>query len=183
MTREEIKQQYSMRDIVERYGFKPNRAGFISCPFHSGDRRERFGLNMTSADDLRKMGDMNPITVNYNGVSYETARAFDNTIQELSEEYLTGFTKIEVGDKKQFFGANNFATTQHNNAVGQKTLILNPHKTSDYNKMTERIRELSDKGYAVKISEGLEGQYIATHEFAHSLIDLSVTGKHTEFAL
>ena len=38
MTREDIKQKYSMRDIVEQYGFKPNRAGFISCPFHTGDR-------------------------------------------------------------------------------------------------------------------------------------------------
>lgn len=137
------------------------------------DRRKHFGLNMTSADDLRGMGNMNPVTVNYNGVSLETANAFDTTIQELSDEYYTGFTRIEVGDKKEFFGANMFATTQHNNAVGQKTLILNPHKTGDYDKMTERIKELSDKGYAVKISEGLEGQYIATHEFAHSLIDLS----------
>lgn len=34
----EIKNTYSMRDIVERYGFHPNRAGFISCPFHQGDR-------------------------------------------------------------------------------------------------------------------------------------------------
>ncbi len=38
MTREEIKQQYSMRDIVEQYGFKVNRAGFIHCPFHKGDK-------------------------------------------------------------------------------------------------------------------------------------------------
>lgn len=38
MNSEEIKQQYSMKDIVEQYGFKPNRAGFISCPFHTGDR-------------------------------------------------------------------------------------------------------------------------------------------------
>ena len=37
MTVEEIKQQYSMRDVVEMYGFHPNRAGFISCPFHKGD--------------------------------------------------------------------------------------------------------------------------------------------------
>ena len=37
MTVEEIKQQYYMRDVVEMYGFHPNRAGFISCPFHSGD--------------------------------------------------------------------------------------------------------------------------------------------------
>ena len=38
MNKEDIKQRYSMRDIVEQYGFKPNRAGVISCPFHTGDR-------------------------------------------------------------------------------------------------------------------------------------------------
>lgn len=26
-----------MREIVERYGLHPNRAGFIHCPFHKGD--------------------------------------------------------------------------------------------------------------------------------------------------
>ena len=38
MNIEDLKQQYSMRDVVERYGFRPDRAGFIHCPFHSGDR-------------------------------------------------------------------------------------------------------------------------------------------------
>ena len=38
MTKDEIKQAYSMREIVERYGFKPNRSGFIRCPFHQGDK-------------------------------------------------------------------------------------------------------------------------------------------------
>lgn len=38
MTREELKEKYSMRDIVEQYGFRPNRAGFIHCPFHRGDK-------------------------------------------------------------------------------------------------------------------------------------------------
>ena len=38
MNSAEIKQQYSMRDVIARYGFQPNRAGFIRCPFHSGDR-------------------------------------------------------------------------------------------------------------------------------------------------
>lgn len=37
MTKEEIKNTYSMREIVERYGQHPNRAGFIRCPFHKGD--------------------------------------------------------------------------------------------------------------------------------------------------
>lgn len=39
MTVEEIKNTYSMRDVVERYGFHPTRAGFIPCPFHEGDRQ------------------------------------------------------------------------------------------------------------------------------------------------
>ena len=38
MTVGEIKSQYSMADIVTKYGYKISRAGFISCPFHKGDR-------------------------------------------------------------------------------------------------------------------------------------------------
>lgn len=37
MTVDEIKKQYSMRDVAARYGYRPNRPGFISCPFHTGD--------------------------------------------------------------------------------------------------------------------------------------------------
>lgn len=38
MTVEEIKQQYTMTDVVNMYGFNQNRSDFIRCPFHSGDR-------------------------------------------------------------------------------------------------------------------------------------------------
>ncbi len=38
MNKEDVKLNNSMRDVVERYGFYPNRAGFIQCPFHKGDR-------------------------------------------------------------------------------------------------------------------------------------------------
>ena len=38
MTTDEIKQSVSMKEVEERYGYHPNRAGFISCPFHHGDR-------------------------------------------------------------------------------------------------------------------------------------------------
>ena len=34
MTKEEIKQSVKMPEILSRYGLRPNRAGFISCPFH-----------------------------------------------------------------------------------------------------------------------------------------------------
>lgn len=44
MTSDEIKQQYTMRDIAARYGLVPNRAGFIRCPFHEGDRKASLKL-------------------------------------------------------------------------------------------------------------------------------------------
>lgn len=39
MTKEEIKENTDMIDVLERYGLRPNRAGFIQCPFHTGDRQ------------------------------------------------------------------------------------------------------------------------------------------------
>lgn len=38
MTREELKAEYSMKDIIGRYGLIPNRANLVRCPFHRGDR-------------------------------------------------------------------------------------------------------------------------------------------------
>lgn len=37
MTLEEVK-RIPMREVVAMYGFTMNRAGFIHCPFHSGDK-------------------------------------------------------------------------------------------------------------------------------------------------
>lgn len=44
MTKEEIKETYSMRDIAARYGIRANRSGFIRCPFHEGDREPSMKL-------------------------------------------------------------------------------------------------------------------------------------------
>lgn len=38
MNKAEIKEMYSMPDILARYGLHPNRRGFVQCPFHTGDR-------------------------------------------------------------------------------------------------------------------------------------------------
>lgn len=33
----QIKERLTAREVVEFYGFHPNRSGFIQCPFHTGD--------------------------------------------------------------------------------------------------------------------------------------------------
>ena len=92
---------------------------------------------------------------------------------KLSKDYYSGLTRIEVADKKTMFGVADFAIVSHNNAVGQKVLRLNPLKTNKIEELINRIEVLSENGYAVRIAEGKAAEYVATHEFAHSLIDMN----------
>ena len=136
------------------------------------DRRKHFNLNLVPAADLEK-SEFNNVAANYTGIDVKMADAFDKTISDLSKKYYTGLTSIQVADKKDMFGAPFMANTEHNNSIGQKKLVINPLKMGDYDKAVNRIKELSAKGYAVRIKAGLEDSYIATHEFAHSLADMS----------
>lgn len=135
------------------------------------ERRLKHGLNEVSAADLLNSS-LNPISADFTGVSAQTAEIFSDTLQELMLEYDSGLTAIKVADKKETFGAKFFAQINHNNAVGQKTMIINPHRSGDYGKMIERVKQLQDKGYALKVPLGMEAKYIPTHEFAHTLIDM-----------
>lgn len=135
-------------------------------------RRQHYGLNTTTGEEMLEAAKfLGQKVVDYTGVSVETAQAFNNTIEELQNEYLSGITKIKVADKKEVFGATFFARVEADDQIGQRVLTINPYKCQDYNSMIERIRELSAKGHCVKIPEGMEAQYVATHEFAHGLLN------------
>lgn len=88
MTTEEIKRQYSMRDIVARYGFIPNRAGFISCPFHKGDREA--SMKVYERDfhcfGCGKNGDIFTFVMLMDGLS------FKESFRELGGEYENNFS-------------------------------------------------------------------------------------------
>ena len=60
MTSEEIKQTYSMRDILNKCGLpQPNRSGFIQCPFHKGDREAQETEQTADPDKTRHKPDNN----------------------------------------------------------------------------------------------------------------------------
>lgn len=134
-------------------------------------RREKYGLNLISAEDL-KGSKLNNVTADYSGLAVESAEAFNNTLEELQNEYLSGITQIKVADPKETFGATFFARIQANDQVGQRVLVINPHKCKDLDDLVGRIRELSGKGYCAEIAEGMEAEYVATHEFAHGLLNM-----------
>lgn len=40
----QVKELVSLTDVLTRYNLTPNRAGFLHCPFHSGDRDASFKI-------------------------------------------------------------------------------------------------------------------------------------------
>jgi len=75
MTAEEIKKTYTMTEIVERYGFKPDRSGFIRCPFHHGDRTASLKIYRDSfyCFGCGASGDIFKFVMLMDGVSFKDA--------------------------------------------------------------------------------------------------------------
>lgn len=100
MTKEEIKDLYSMKDILERYGLpQPNRAGFICCPFH----KEKTGSMKIYAKDFHcfgcgQSGDIFTFVMLMDGLSFKEA------FKELGGETDNSFStrlKIYQAQKKR----------------------------------------------------------------------------------
>lgn len=74
MNKDEIKQSVKMTDVVSRYGFRPNRAGFICCPFH----KEKTPSCKIYEDSFYcfgcgEHGDIFDFVMKYDGVPFSTA--------------------------------------------------------------------------------------------------------------
>lgn len=74
MNKDEIKQSVRMADVVSRYGLRPNRAGFICCPFH----KEKTPSCKIYEDSFYcfgcgEHGDVFDFIMKYDGVPFSTA--------------------------------------------------------------------------------------------------------------
>lgn len=95
--------------------------------------------------------------------------SFVNQFETLSSKYDTTVQSIKPMDKLEYLShKDSFATTFHNYEVDSSTIIYNPVKVND----VERVKELVKNGYAVQIKEEFADKYIITHEFAHTLVDM-----------
>lgn len=133
--------------------------------------RIKNGLSSVPYDD---MGDMasNVVQANYGKMSVESATAFNDTLSTLANEYDTPLQKIRMMTKDEALGNPSFAFVSHNYTVDAAELVINPLKCKDISGLTDRIKELSKNGYCARIPDEVAEKYIATHEFAHTLLNI-----------
>ena len=135
------------------------------------ERRISEHLNLSSIKELNDSG-IDLVKVDYTGISVETAEVVNDTLTDLFDRYTSRAVSVEVMDGKEAFGITAYASTGHRSVTADCSILLNPNKMSNYEKMCNRIMELSEKGYSVKIPSEKAGKYVITHEFGHSLIDM-----------
>jgi hypothetical protein len=109
----------------------------------------------------------------YKNLSPETANAFTETIRGLANDYDTPLDKIRTMAKQEsLMMRNSFASVSHNYGTDTAEMLINPVKCKSLPELESHIKELAEKKYAVKVVPGLESQYIPTHEFAHTLLNV-----------
>ena len=127
-------------------------------------------LNLVPTDKI----DMDKVyPINYGNLSDETVTSFSNTISQLMGEYDTSLREIRVMTKEEFMVLQNaFASVTHDYSMASSTLLLNPKKMKNYDDLIKRLKENVESGYIVDIPDNKMGEYVATHEFAHSLLGM-----------
>lgn len=123
-------------------------------------------LNLVKPKDISKSA-INPYSVDLTGIEAKNADVIVDTVEELSGKYKTTIQGYRTGKKGEFLGrSGTFATTEYNSTTASSDIVFNKSKVDDI----DRIKELSQKGWSVKVKEGFEDKYIATHEFAHTVV-------------
>jgi hypothetical protein len=129
------------------------------------------GLRRVQFSDANKLTQI--VGADYGNLSPEVANVFNRQISRLASEYDTPLQKVRIMKKQEaVMSQNTFARVTHNYAVDSAEMAINPVKCRDFSELAKRITELQEKGYCVKVQAGKEAEYIVTHEFAHSIIDM-----------
>ena len=112
--------------------------------------------------------------VDYKYLNEDSAQVFSDVIAKYSNEYDTTLTGVRTMTKEEVFSQhrNAFAATFYDYTMDSSTILINPMKCKKMDSLSNKFDELSKTHWSIKIESGKEGEYVATHEFAHTLINM-----------
>ena len=158
MTKEEIKSKYSMADVVGMFGLRPNRAGFIRCPFHHGDNDPSLKVYKDSfyCYGCHASGDVFSFVQLYNKCSFNDAFKF------------LGGTRENFNNRSEYIHAVRdrlLAKQKADRIQEQKNILLERLKSINadialYNRGKKELEPFSDAWcFSVEQLQRLEEEY------------------------
>jgi len=132
------------------------------------------GLNRVPFADANKLSAI--VDADYGKLPADVANTFNRVIGELATEYDTPLQTIRTMDRNEArLYKDAFAFVSHQYPTDGARMIINPVKFRNLTDTAEHIMELGERGYAVKVAKDKAAEYVATHEFAHTLLGLRGT--------
>ncbi|MCQ2507246.1 MAG: phage head morphogenesis protein [Dorea sp.] len=168
---EEKKQEKQKVDYSNKTAEELNREGIVMLRSHWDEYREKFLGNATPFN----MDDVGKGTYDYSvkiGKFKDKEKVANilKVLDNLGEKFYSPLDRLEWYDMMEAVNSTAFADVFHQWSVGSATMRLNPVKFTE--KGIERLKELSMTKYCANIPEGRELEYIITHEFGHSILNL-----------
>lgn len=117
--------------------------------------------------------DFSAFNAYWGNLDNETVKPFTEQLIKLMDEYDTPLYNIRFFDKMDMLGQKNaFAYVYHDYRLDRAEMRINPVKCAN-DKMLSRLKELKAQRYLPQIKDGTESVYIVTHEFGHTLLELT----------
>ena len=130
---------------------------------------ERHGLRRVPAADMPT----SQYTDGLKKIDDAGRRHIEEAAQSLCADYDTTLQTVRVMKPEEAIGSTAFASTYHNYETDVSTVIINPLKCKDSDALIEKLKLMREKGYLpAGIPDDKLPEYIFTHEFGHTLIDM-----------
>lgn len=133
--------------------------------------RIRNNLNLTPYEDGLSL-----TTVDLEKLSAKSADAISGTLSNLLDEYDTSLKHVRLAmdaDEETYFKmSGSWAVTYHDYRAGESTIVINENKCGNYDRMVDLLYKAREKKKCIDFRDGTEKEYVATHEFAHSLFNV-----------
>lgn len=142
----------------------------------------RNGLSRVSIEKMDELGVLeNSVFAKIDKLSEQTRESFSATLSDLVSEYDTPLDKIRIMTYEEYMGASNsYAFVRHDYSTDEAIMVFNPRKTSDYDDMIVHLQESMENGYIANIDPKRLDEYVVTHEFAHTFLDMQTELKQSK---
>ena len=134
--------------------------------------REKNNLRLVPFADANRLSKI--VYADYGKIPDSVADVYNSTIQRYASTYDTPLTQVRTMTKEEYaIKYKAFAFVNHSYETDSARMVINPVKNQSTAAITKDIKEMEARGFCVKVKDGKEAEYIATHEFGHTLINMT----------
>ena len=133
---------------------------------------DRNNLKAVAFADVNKLS--NIVYADYGKLPQAVGEVYNNTIQKYAYQYDTPLSSVRLMTKNEFLNKRNAAAfCRHTYENDTCQMVINPKYNGSIDEIKSKVAAMGKRHYAVQVSEKDMPSYYATHEFGHSILNVT----------